>query len=78
MTRIVLSSKVDNDGVLHLDLQVGKSEANKEVRIIVESLPEEAMTQEEWRARVLSTAGKWQGPFERPEQGELEERDPLP
>jgi len=32
---------------------------------------------EEWRQRILETAGKWQGEFERPEQGEYEQREPL-
>ena len=31
----------------------------------------------EWRQRILETAGKWQGPFEQPEQGEYEQREPL-
>jgi hypothetical protein len=32
---------------------------------------------DERNATVLKTAGKWQGEFERPPQGELEKRDPL-
>ncbi len=35
------------------------------------------MSQEEWRQLILSTAGKGQGQFQRPEQGEFEEREPL-
>ena len=35
------------------------------------------MTQEEWHAWVDSMAGTWQGEFERPAQGEYEEREPL-
>jgi predicted DNA-binding antitoxin AbrB/MazE fold protein len=35
------------------------------------------MSQDEWRQKVLSTAGKWQGEFERPELGIVEEREPL-
>jgi predicted DNA-binding antitoxin AbrB/MazE fold protein len=35
------------------------------------------ISQEEWQAMVLSTAGKWEGEFERPEQGDYEQRDPL-
>ena len=31
-----------------------------------------AVSQEEWRKLVLSTGGRWQGEFERPEQGEYE------
>lgn len=33
---------------------------------------------EEWRRDILATAGKWQGEFERPEQGDYEQREPLP
>ena len=35
------------------------------------------MSQEEWQEIVLSTAGKWEGEFERPEQGDYEQRAPL-
>lgn len=37
----------------------------------------QSLTPDEWRKRVLETAGKWQGDFERPEQGEYEKRDSL-
>jgi predicted DNA-binding antitoxin AbrB/MazE fold protein len=35
------------------------------------------MSREEWQEIVLSTAGKWEGEFERPEQGDYEQREPL-
>ena len=37
-----------------------------------------ALAPEEWRQRVLETAGQWQGELERPEQGEFEQRESLP
>jgi hypothetical protein len=78
MNRMVVKSKVGSDGVLHLTLPVGAEEADKEVQITVEPItPQEEMTQKEWEAWVDSMAGSWQGDFERPPQGELEERDPL-
>ena len=78
MNRMVVKSRVGSDGVLHLALPVGVEEADKEVQITVEPItPKKAMTQEEWEAWVDSMAGSWQGDFERPPQGELEERDPL-
>jgi hypothetical protein len=78
MTRIVVKSKVSPDGILHLSVPVGPEEADTEVQVIVEPLaPYTKMTQEEWRAWVDSMAGTWQGDFERPPQGELEEREPL-
>lgn len=76
MTPIVLTSKVGSDGVLHLALPL--TAADQDVRVTVEPIaPKKQMTQEEWRAFILSTAGSWQGEFERPEQGELEDREPL-
>lgn len=76
MAPIVLTSKVGPDGVLHLTLPLVA--ADQDVRVTVEPItPKKQMTPEEWRAFILSTAGSWQGEFERPEQGELEEREPL-
>jgi len=77
MNRIVMTSRVDRDGVLHLTLPLGAEEADREVQVTVEPVGPPPMTPEEWRRHVLATAGKWQGDFERPEQGELEEREPL-
>jgi hypothetical protein len=78
MNRMVVKSRVGSDGVLHLALPVGAEEANKEVQVTVEPItPKKDMTQEEWAAWVDSMAGAWQGNFERPPQGELEERDAL-
>ena len=77
MTPIVITSRISGDGILHLNLPVGVAEADKEVRVTVEPLPIVAQSPEEWRQWVLSTAGKWQGDFERPDQGTLEEREPL-
>ena len=78
MTPIVLTSKVGPDGVLHLALPL--TAADRDVRVTVELvLPKKEMTPEEWRAFILSTAGSIPDPtFERPPQGELEEREPLP
>jgi hypothetical protein len=52
-------------------------EANREVQITVEEVPPAPMSQEEWQQLVLSTGGKWQGEFQRPEQGDYERREPL-
>jgi hypothetical protein len=77
VSRIEVLSKVGTDGVLRLNLPMSSADAGRDVRVIVEPVPARAMTQEEWRAGVLKFAGAWQGDFERPEQGEYEERDPL-
>jgi hypothetical protein len=77
MKRIVLKSRVDADGTLHLSLPLGQGEAHKEVQVTVEPAPPVPLLPEEWRRTVLSTAGKWQGEFQRPVQGTPEEREPL-
>lgn len=77
MTRMVMTAKVGPDGVLHLALPA--TAADQEVQVTVEPVsPKKAMTQEEWRAAIMATAGRWQGDFERPEPGKLEERESLP
>ncbi len=77
MNRIVLKSRVDSNGVLHLDLPVGLDVADREVQITIEPVRPAPMSQEEWQHWVDETAGKWQGEFERPEQGEYEQREPM-
>jgi hypothetical protein len=77
MDRMVVKSTVSGDGILHLVIPVGIESANKEVQVTVEPAPPVPMSQEEWQELVLSTGGKWQGDFERPEQGEYEQREPL-
>jgi|BogFormECP12_OM1_1039635.scaffolds.fasta_scaffold208852_2 hypothetical protein len=80
MTRVVVHSKVGPDGVLHGDVPMGVSKANREVRVIVEedTAAQKASGQEDWDDFIRRTAGAWQGGLERPPQGELEIRDELP
>lgn len=78
MNRMVVQSRVGPDGVLHLAAPLGKADADKEVTVTIDPVGPPTMTQEEWRQFVLSTAGSWQGEFERPDQGEYEQRDELP
>ncbi len=75
MTRIVLKSKVGADGVLQLSVPLGAAEADREMRVIIESEP--SVTQQEYLEFLQKTAGTWQGEFERPEPRQPEERDPL-
>jgi len=77
MNRMVVKSTVSSDGILHLTLPMGIEEANKEVQVTVEAALPVPVSQEEWQKFILSTGGKWQGEFERPEQGEYEQREPL-
>ena len=77
MNRIVFESRVGPDGILHLTLPVGVCHADQVVQVTVEPVDSPTMSPDEWRRFILETAGKWQGEFERPEQGELEQREPL-
>jgi hypothetical protein len=77
MNRMVVKSTTDGDGILHLNLPMGVEEANREVQVTVEPVTPQPMSPAEWQEFIRSTAGKWQGEFERPEQGEYEERTPL-
>ena len=70
MQRIVVQSRVGANGVLHLTLPVGSADADREVQITVEPVSPPALSPDEWQRRILETAGKWQGEFERPEQGD--------
>jgi hypothetical protein len=74
MSPIVTTATVGPDGTLTLALP--PEAAGQTVRVTVNPAPK-PMTQEEWSAWVLSTAGTWQGEFERPPQDEYEEREPL-
>ncbi len=76
MNPVVVKSRVGGDGVLHVTVPLGAADAGREVKVTVEPAGP-VMTQEEWRERVIALAGQWQGDWERPEQGEYEERAPL-
>jgi hypothetical protein len=78
MTRIVMKSKVSSDGVLHLSLPVGMREAGQEVQVTVESVAAtKPLSPAEWSDWVDAMSGCWQGDFERPPQGNYEEREQL-
>jgi hypothetical protein len=73
MARIVVHSRVGADGVLRLNVPIGAAAADGEVDVTIEAAVPKQQTvaeQEEWRQFVLSTAGAWQGDFERPDQGD--------
>lgn len=75
------TAQVGADGVLTLSVPLGREDANKTVRVVVETLdwPTAPITDpEEWHRFLDQIAGSITDPtFERPPQGEYEERDPL-
>lgn len=79
MKRIVVERLVNDEGLLQLSLPLGADEAGRAVRITIETnVPEAEMTPSQWQAAILATAGGWEGEFERPSPGALEEWEPLP
>jgi hypothetical protein len=78
MQRIIVERRLGRGGVLELRLHLGEDQAGRDVRVTIEPLdPTRGMTPEEWRTGILATAGTWQGDFDSPPLGTLEERDPL-
>ena len=78
MTRLVVESRVDEEGVLKLTVPVGKDEANRTMRITIEPAGEDSPSQLERQMRLSALIGSWQGDFEEPEELPYEERDSLP
>lgn len=79
MNRMVLHARVGADGVLHLTVPIGTTDADREVQVTIDPVGPPAMTQEEWRHFVRTTAGSVTDPsFVRHEQGEYERREELP
>ena len=79
MKRVVVPSRVNGDGILQLTVSIGKADAGQEVQVTIDPVPPSSMTQEEWRAFVVSTAGSITDPsFVRHEQGAYERREELP
>jgi hypothetical protein len=81
MHRLVVQSRVGSDGVLHIDIPMGKEVADREVQVTIVPIQmgPSPMTQEEWRQFVMETAGSITDPsFVRHEQGAYEQREELP
>jgi hypothetical protein len=82
MTRIELKSRVGPDGVLSLRVPIGAADADREVIVTVEPVngaeaPRD-LDREEWLGFIDETAGSIDDPtFERPPQGEYEQREEL-
>jgi hypothetical protein len=82
MSRVVLTSRVGADGVFTLRVPLGKDDANRTVRVAVETADAgpapPILEPEAWARFVAERAGSIRDPtFERPEQGEVERRDDL-
>jgi hypothetical protein len=77
-----LTVQVGADGVLALRVPLGHDGANKTVRVVVQTVEEAAGVQvrssEEWQRFIQEMAGRITDPtFDRPPQGDYEQREPL-
>jgi hypothetical protein len=80
----VMTMQVGADGVLSLSIPLGEGDANKTVRVTVETVEAAQPTmppadRDAWLRFIERTAGSISDPtFERQPQGEYDERDRLP
>ena len=74
MANIVMQSRSGPDSILHLEVPVGQPDTEFEVEVVVRS-KKPSVSQQDYLEFLQKTAGAWQGDFERPEQGEPQERD---
>jgi hypothetical protein len=79
-----INARVDSEGVLNLKVPLGDGDANKPVRVTVETVEEAdiAIAADEdasWHEFIERIAGSITDPtFVRPLQGRPQKRDPLP
>jgi hypothetical protein len=72
---MIVRSRVDADGVLRVAVSVGAAEADHEMQVTIEPLPERSGERTEYLTWLEESAGRWKGEFERPPQGDFELRD---
>jgi hypothetical protein len=73
MNRMILKSQVGTDGVLHVDVAVGISEAGRNVQITIDPENVPPSPHQDYQRFLDETAGAWQGDFVRPDQGAFED-----
>lgn len=79
MGAITVRAKVDSNGILRLELPLGREAAGRDVRIVVDELARSATTDAEHWARIRSLANvcDWQQTTELPPLLPLEDRESL-
>ena len=75
MNAMIVRSRVDPDGVVRVAVPVGAAEADREVQVTIEPLPAINDEHADYVAWLESSAGRWQGEFERMPQGDFEARE---
>jgi hypothetical protein len=74
---MTVRSRVDADGVLRVAVPVGAAEADQEVQLTIEPVPQRVDDRAAYVAWLRSMAGRWKGDFERMPQDNFEVRDSL-
>ncbi len=77
MTRFKVKTKIGADGVLRLEVPAGPTDAGQEVELTVEPVASNK-PDKDYLEFLRSTAGAWQGEFERLPKEDYEIRDALP
>lgn len=79
MGAITVQAKVDANGVLRLELPLGREAAGRDVRVVVDEAPKSTITDAEHWARIRSLANvcDWQQTTELPPLLPLEDRESL-
>jgi hypothetical protein len=80
MTKVI-ETQIGPDGVLTLQVPLNREDANKPVRVTLETVESDKRPGDRgaWLRFIERTAGSISDPtFERPPQGEFEARDSLP
>lgn len=72
-----VESRVGRNGILNLSLPVGAALADRDVVITIGIEQKKIADIAAWHEFLDSIEGKWQGEFERPNQGHFEKRDEL-
>ena len=75
MNPMIVQSRVGGDGVLRVAVPVGTAEADHEMQVTIEPLPQRSDERAEYLAWLEKSAGQWKGDFESLPQGDFEERD---
>lgn len=73
MNRMIVTSRIGSDGVLHVSVPVGVADADKEVRVTIDPTGPNGAAPGEYIDWLRNIAGRWEGEFARPPQDHLRE-----
>ena len=77
MERMTVLSRVGADGILHVSVPVGVTDANRPVQVTIEPADDRPNSASEYEVWLEGLSGRWQGEFLRGNEGIFETREPL-